>query len=163
VAVDDWGELEKVPDGSIVSLVGWARGRAHLAQQVAGQDCIGLAVPCQQKYPGVMETLHDFEIVNEPGLGVAVRADGARMVGEPNTNIGGGTNQLLLVASLGLPAGAVLSSWDAFAIRDGDPLMVVGFKRTLVDPEMFGIRQVPSRPELGSEPARPLLIFPIAL
>jgi hypothetical protein len=162
LALDDWTALENEPDGRLVSVVGWARGKDHLGQQVNGEVCIGMAVGCQQKYPGLMETLHDLELFDEAGQTISVRVEGARMLGKPNTNIGGGTNQMLLVASLDLPVGAVLSSWDAFVIRDGDPLMVVGFKQTVVEPGMFGIRQAPSRPQLVSSPPRPLLIFPIA-
>jgi hypothetical protein len=160
-AVDEWSALDYHPDGALVSLVGWARGQLHLGQRVAGQPCIGLAVPCQQKYPGILETLHDFDLLDEGGQPVPVRVAGGRMLGEANTSLGGGTEQILLVASLGLPAGALLSSWNAFAIREGDPLLVFGFKRTSIDPGMFGIRQAPSRSEIVSEPNRPMLIFAI--
>ena len=47
-------------------------------------------------------------------------------------------------------------------LRDGDPLLIVGFKRSMVDPNEHGLRQAPVRATVASSPPRPLLIFPIA-
>ena len=68
----------------------------------------------------------------------------------------------MLIASLDLPVGAVATGWDAFVLRDGDPVMAVGFKQTTLDPTQASLRSPPARTSLGSLPPRPLLIFPIA-
>jgi len=68
----------------------------------------------------------------------------------------------LLIASLDLPVGAVATGWDAFVLRDGDPVMLVGFKQTMLDPAQTTLRAPPARTSLSSLPEKPLLIFPIA-
>src|SRR5262245_19637674 len=67
VSIDDFQELEQQPDGTLVSLVGWIRARLQITQPVGGEPCIGLALACHQKYPGVLETLNDFDLVDESG------------------------------------------------------------------------------------------------
>ena len=54
------------------------------------------------------------------------------------------------------------TGWDAFVLRDGDPVMVVGFKQTALDPTAASMRATPARAAIGSSPPKPLLIFPIA-
>ena len=44
-------------------------------------------------------------------------------------------------------------------LRDGDPVMVLGFKQTVADPGQHAARQVPLRATLGSSSEQPLLIF----
>ena len=65
------------------------------------------------------------------------------------------------MASLDLPVGAVATGWDTFVLRDGDPVMVVGFKQTALDPQP-ACAAPPVRARSASLPAKPLLIFPIA-
>src|SRR5262245_11731681 len=86
VPIDDLSDLERQPDGTIVSLVGWIQARAQLTQPVAGEPAVGLALACQQKYPGVLETLNDFELVDEAGNTAFVQVAGGRMLGAPNVN-----------------------------------------------------------------------------
>lgn len=162
LTIDDWTELENAPEDQPISVVGWAHARLRLPHPVAGEPCIGLALACQQDYPGVLETLHDFDLVDETGRSIPIQVADARMLGEPTVDLGGGDSQHLLVASLDLPAGATLSGWHAFVLRDGDPLLIVGFKRSMVDPNEHGLRQAPVRATVASSPPRPLLIFPIA-
>jgi hypothetical protein len=160
--VDDWTALSGEPEGRVVSVVGWARGRAYLSHLVGGERCIGLALPCRDTHPGVLENLLDFDLVDESGQSVRIAVDGARMLGESNTRLHSGSNEdRLLVASLDLPTSAVPSDWRAFAIRDGDPLMVVGFKHTIIDPHEPGMRRNLTQSALGSSQAQPLLIFSI--
>lgn len=161
LAIDDWSQLEQAPEDQLVSVVGWARARLRLAHPVAGEPCIGLAFPCQQAYPGVLETLHDFDLVDEEGRLIPIQVSDGRMLGDATVDLGGGHDQRLLVASLDLPAGANPTGWHAFVLRDGDPLLIVGFKKLMVDPNEHGLRQAPVRATIASSPPRPLLIFPI--
>jgi hypothetical protein len=162
VAVDDFAALARQPDGTLVSVVGWIRAREQLPEAVAGEPCVGLALACHQKYPGVLETLNDFELIDESGQSVLVQVTGARMLGASNVNLTDDKARRLLIASLDLPVGAVATGWDAFVLRDGDPVMAVGFKQTMLDPSQSNLRSPPARTSLGSVPPRPLLIFPIA-
>lgn len=162
VAVDDLATLADQPDGTIVSLVGWIQSGAHLAERVAGEPAIGLAMACHQKYPGVLETLNDFDLVDEAGHIAHVQVAGARMLGESNVNLTDARARRLLVASLDLPVGAMATGWDAFVLRNGDPVMVVGFKQTGLDPTQASMRATPASAAVGSLPSKPLLIFPIA-
>jgi len=54
------------------------------------------------------------------------------------------------------------SSFQVHALRDGDPVMVVGFKKTVVDPEGASMRGEGERLALGSSAPCPLLVFTIA-
>jgi hypothetical protein len=162
VAVDDLAALERQPDGTLVSVVGWIRARDQLPEAVGGERCIGLALACHQKYPGVLETLNDFDLVDEAGRAVLIQVTGARMLGTSNVNLTDGKARRLLIASLDLPVGAMATGWDAFVLRDGDPVMAVGFKQTTLDPSQTNLRSPPARTSVGSLPPRPMLIFPIA-
>ena len=162
VAIDDLADLEQQADGTQVSVVGWVRARQQLSQMVAGEACIGLALACHQKYPGVLETLNDFDLVDEAGHTVLVQVTDARMLGATNVNLTDDKARRLLIASLDLPVGAVATGWDAFVLRDGDPVMAVGFKQTTLDPTQTSLRAPPARTSLASVAPRPLLIFPIA-
>jgi hypothetical protein len=162
VAVDDFSELERHPDGAAVSMVGWLRARTKLPERVAGEPCIGITLACHQRYPGVLETLHDFELVDEAGRTVPIQVTGARMLGKTNVNLTNANERRLVIASLNLPVGAVATGWDALVLRDGDPIMVVGFKQTALDPMQASLRAPAARAALVSLDPRPLLIFPIA-
>jgi len=162
VAIDDLAQLEQQPDGTLVSVVGWIRARQQLPEAVGGEPCIGLALACHQKYPGVLETLNDFDLVDEAGRAILVQVAGARMLGTSNVNLTDGKARRLLIASLDLPVGAVATGWDAFVLRDGDPVMAVGYKQTTLDPTQTNLRSPPARTSLGSLPPRPLLLFPLA-
>jgi hypothetical protein len=161
VAIDDFNELERQPDGTAVSLVGWIRAHAKLPERVAGEPCIGIALACHQKYPGVLETLDDFELVDEAGRTVPIQVAGARMLGEPNVNLANANERRLVIASLNLPVGAVATGWDALVLRDGDPIMAVGYKQTALDPTQASLRAPAARPAVVSLATKPLLIFPI--
>ena len=162
VPVDALAELGRHPDGTIVSLVGWVRARQQLPQPVAGEPCIGLALACQQRYPGVLETLYDFELVDEAGGAALVQVAGGRMLADSNVNLTDANARRLLIASLDLPVGAIATGWDAFVLRDGDPVMVVGFKQTALDPAQTSLRTPSARAAVTSLDPKPLLIFPIA-
>ena len=79
--------MERQADGTLVSVVGWIRARQQLPEAVAGEPCIGLALACHQKYPGVLETLNDFDLIDEAGRAVLVQVTGARMLGASNVNL----------------------------------------------------------------------------
>jgi hypothetical protein len=160
VAIDDWSALDGEPDGRVVSLVGWVRARAELATLVGGEPCVGIALGCMQTYPGVLESVHDFDLVDDEGRAIPVQVAGGRLLGEPNRRVFADAEGRLLVASLDLPAGAVSTS-DALVLRDGDAVAVIGFKATVVDPSAAGIRQAPVRTSIASAETRPLLIYPI--
>src|SRR5579863_5751930 len=67
VAADDWTALENAPNDTVVSAVGWVRGRQHLSKPIGGEPAVGVGIPCQHRFPGVFESLHDFELVDEEG------------------------------------------------------------------------------------------------
>lgn len=161
VAIDDFNDLEKQPDGTVVSVVGWIRARGLLPDKVANEPAIGLALACHQRYPGVLETLNDFDLIDEGGRRILVQVAGGRMFGASNVNLMDANARRLLVASLNLPIGAVATGWDAFVLRDGDPVMVVGFKQMARDPTQASLRSPPASPSVVSMPPKPLLVFPI--
>ena len=171
-AIDDFALLEDEPDGQLVSLVGWAQTRERLTQStaggggdglnVAGEACIGLAIACHQRYPGVLETSHDFNLVDETGNSVLVQMADARMLGASNVNLTNANARRMLIESLNLPVGAVATGWDAYGLRDGDPVMIVGFKQQAMDPTQHSLRGTPARAIVASMAPRPLLVFPIA-
>src|SRR6185312_11527910 len=141
LAADDWTALAAEPNDTIVSVVGWVRGRQHLAHPIGGERAVGLGLPCQQRYPGVFEVLHDFDLVDEP-------------------NVALDSHQLrLLYAALEVASGATPSGWYVHRLRAGDPVMVVGDKQDFLDPADPGFRGRAPRPALAAAPPRPLLIF----
>jgi hypothetical protein len=193
--LDDWDRLEAEPDGRVVSLVGWVRGRSTLRYPLDGRPLVGLALGCrtkikeyragssrssffglalwarrirvvysvEQTYAGVMESVNDFELVDEEGRAIPIRVADARLVGPANTIVQ--TSDLvgqMVISSLELPLAVEPLGWDLLALRDGDPVMVIGFKTTFVDAAEAGTRQAPVRIGLGSSSPRPLLIYPIA-
>jgi hypothetical protein len=159
--VDDWGTLDEHSDGTLVSLVGWARARQRLAQPVCGERCIGIALGCQMNYPGVLESVHDFDLIDEQGRKIPILVAGGRLFGEPNVRVFSDPEGRMLVASLDLPAGAVPTA-DALALRDGDPLMIVGFKTSIADDQHSGMREAPVQVVIASAETLPLLIYPLA-
>ena len=170
--IDDFALLEHEPDGAMVSLVGWAQARNLLPQgrsgsgggigiKMAGEACIGLTIACHQRYPGVLETSHDFSLVDEDGNSVLVQMADARMLGATNVNLTDANGRRMLIASLDLPVGAVATGWDAYGLRDGDPVMIVGFKQVAMDPTQHSLRGTPVRAVVASLSPRPLLVFPI--
>jgi hypothetical protein len=144
----------------VVSLVGWVSGHAQLAGTVAGEPCVGVALGCQHNYPGVFESLHDFDLLDEAGRGVTIRVEGGRLLGEPQHRLYGTDEERMLIGALELPATAA-STGDAYVLRDGDPVMVIGFKTTMFDAGEAGARQAPVRTAVASSPERPLLVYPI--
>jgi hypothetical protein len=154
-AHDDWNALDGEPDGRVVSLVGWLRGRAHLTQAAGGERCVGLAVPCRQTYHAVLEMMNDFDLVDELGRTIPVQVADARLLGAPNVVL-----DQAAIDSLHLPVGTIPSR-HALAFRDGDPVLVVGFKKTIVDPGQRGLRQAPVCVAIGSSLPRPLLLIPL--
>ncbi len=160
VAADDWAALGDVPDGTVVSIVGWVRGRLHLDKPIGDESAVAVALPCQDKFPGVFESAHDFELVDEEGRAIPIQVADGRMFGKPNVALD--SHQLRhLCSELGVPSGATPSGWQVYSLRDGDPLMVVGCKRSFLDPTESSLRGPTPRPALGSAPPRPLLIFSI--
>jgi hypothetical protein len=161
VAADDWARLAAEPDETVASVVGWVRGRQYLSKPIGGEKAVGVALPCQLTYPGVFESLHDFELVDEEGRTILVQAADARILGAGNITLE--SNELrLLYGAFEIPSGITHSGWHVFVLRDGDPVMVLGTKRTVLDPTQPSFRTPPQSLALGSAPSAPLLIFSIA-
>jgi hypothetical protein len=158
VAADDWEALAREPEGQVASVLGWVRARAHLQNPIGGQPAIGVAVPCQSKFPGVLEAMNDFELCDEEGRTLLVQVADGRTFGTPNVSLEGRELQMLF-AALEVPTGVTASSWQVHALREGDPVMVVGFKRTVVDPGEASLRQPGERLAMGSQAPCPLLVF----
>lgn len=160
--VDDFKALADEPDGRLVSLVGWVRGHGYLYQPVGGERAVGLTLHCQDGVPFVMETMHNFDLLDEEGnQALVVTADG-RLYGDTNVRLSRASqDDRQLVTSLDLPAAAVLSDWNAFVVRDGDPVMVVGTKTTVQDLTQLQHDRSIARTAVASTKTRPLLLFPI--
>ncbi len=139
------------------------RGHLYLPQPIGGENVVGVALPCQHNFPGVFESLHDFDLVDEEGRSILVQATEGRLFGTPNVSLE--SNELrVLFASLGIPSGATPSGWQVHTLRDGDPVMVVGTKQTVLDPNEGNFRGPAGRLALASSaaPACPLMVFSIA-
>jgi hypothetical protein len=161
VAADDWAALENEPNDTVVSAVGWVRGRQHLSKPIGGEPTVGVGIPCQHHFPGVFESLHDFDLVDEEGRSILIQASEGRMFGTPNIALD--SHELRhLYADLGVPSGATNSGWHIHSLRSGDPVMVVGYKQTVVDPNEPSFRGPQARLSLASSPPCPLMIFSLA-
>ncbi|HEY6477793.1 MAG TPA: hypothetical protein VI456_14550, partial [Polyangia bacterium] len=146
------------PDDTVVSVVGWVSARQRFDKPIGGEPAVGLALPCQHRYPGTFESLHDFDLVDEQGRTLFIGAADGRLFGAPNLVLD--SHQLrLLYSDLGVPSGATPSSWHVHTLRDGDPVMVLGTKQTIVDPGESGFRGPPTRLALAASPPRPLVVF----
>jgi hypothetical protein len=160
-AADDWAALENAPNDTLVSTVGWVRGRQHLSKPIGGEPAVGVGIPCQHRFPGVFESLHDFELVDEEGRSILIQASEGRMFGTPNVALD--SHELRhLYADLGIPSGATNSGWHIHSLRSGDPVMVVGYKQTVIDPSEPSFRGPQGRLALASAPPCPLMIFTLA-
>jgi hypothetical protein len=117
----------------------------------------------EQTYAGTMESVNDFELVDEQGRAIPIRVADARLVGPANTIIQASDLQgQMVISALDLPLAVEPVGWDVLTVRDGDPVMVIGFKTTIVDGGGAGTRQAPVRTAVASSPACPMLIYPIA-
>jgi hypothetical protein len=158
--IDDLSLLANEPDGRLVSLVGWVRGHGYLYHHAAGQPAVGLTLRCQDGVPFVMETLHNFDLVDEAGAAALVATADGRVYGDANVRLSrAGEGDRQLVMSLDLPATAVPTDWNAFVVRDGDPVMVVGTKTTIQDLSELQYGRAAHRTAVASTKERPLLIF----
>jgi hypothetical protein len=180
--VDDWSALDAEPDGRLVSVVGWVSARRSLEHPIDGRRCVGLVLDCQatrtemrnddrgnglgarrisyrQPHEAIVEVSEDFDLVDEAGRTLPVQVADARLLGRRNVDrLGDDLDEQRFLASLHLPIDAVPVGNDVFAIRDGDPVAVIGFKTSLVDARVLSHRGPPVRVGLGSLPPRPLLI-----
>jgi hypothetical protein len=160
--IDDLAALEAEPDDRVVSLVGWVRGTGYVDHPVGGQRAIGLALPCQDGLPFVMETLHNFELVDEAGNAALVITGAGRLLGPSNAQLSrASVDDRQLLHSLNLPPTTVPTDWNALVVRDGDPVLVVGAKTTIQDLSQLQFDRAASRPAVASTRQRPLLVFPL--
>jgi hypothetical protein len=161
VAADDWTKLGAEPNDTVASVVGWVRGRQRFDKPIGGEPAVGVALPCQHHYPGIFESLHDFDLVDEQGQTIFIHAADGRLFGAMNVILD--SHQLRhLYSDLAVPPGATPSGWHIHTLRDGDPVMVLGIKRTIVDPSESGLRGPPERLALASSAPRPLVVFSIS-
>jgi hypothetical protein len=160
--IDDLSALEAEPDDRIVSLVGWVRGTGYVDHPVGGQRAVGLALHCQDGLPFVMETLHNFELVDEAGNAALVVTGDGRLLGRSNVQLSrASADDRQLLHSLNLPATTVPTDWNAMVVRDGDPVLVVGGKTTIQDLSQLQFDRTALRPAIASTRKRPLLVFPL--
>jgi hypothetical protein len=163
VAIDDLAALDAEPDGRLVSLVGWVRGRAYVDRLVDGQRAVGLTLRCQDGLPFVLELMHNFDLVDEAGNEILVATADGRLFGESNVRLSRASHDdRQFVLSLDLPAAAVPTDWNVFVVRDGDPVMVMGTKTTLQDFAELQHNRSASITAVASVKGRPLLLFPLA-
>jgi hypothetical protein len=159
-AIDDYAALAEQAEGTVVSLVGWVRGHGYLEHTVGGHQAVGLALPCRGLT--VVETLHNFDLVDEAGATALVVAQGARLLGQPKVPISRvDAEDRALLHELNLPAGVVPTYWTAFVVRDGDPVMVIGTKATVHDMTELQHGRAAARTAVTSQAKRPLLIVPL--
>jgi hypothetical protein len=110
-----------------------------------------------------MESVNDFDLVDEDGRALPIRVADARLIGPSNTIVQASDLEgQMVISSLDLPLAVEPLGWDVLAVRDGDPVMVIGFKTTIVDGGEAGARQAPVRTAIASAPPCPMLIYPIA-
>jgi hypothetical protein len=160
--VDDLTALGDEPDGRLVSLVGWVRGHGYVGPLVDGAQAVGLTLRCQDGMPFVVETMHNFDLIDEAGNPALVLTGDGRLFGEANVRLDRSSNDdRHLVLALDLPAAAVPTDWNVLAVRDGDPVMVVGTKTTIQDYSQIQHNRSVARTAVASSNERPLLIFPI--
>jgi hypothetical protein len=159
-AIDDLAALDGEPDGRLVSIVGWVRGHGYVDRPVAGQEAVGLALPCQDSAAMVMELMHNFDLVDEEGRTALVATGDGRLFGPSNVRLSRADDRDLIL-SLDLPATAVPTDWNAFVVRDGDPVMVIGTKTTVQDLTQLQHNRSVDRTAVASAKGRPLLVFPI--
>jgi hypothetical protein len=161
-AIDDLDALDGEADGRIVSLVGWVRGQGYVDHPVEGKRAVGLALPCQDTSPYVMETLHNFELVDEVGGAVLVATGDGRLLGPSNVQLSrASADDRQLLMSLELPPTMTPADWNACVVRDGDPVMVVGTKTTIQDLTRLQQNRRVDRTAVASTKGRPLLVFPL--
>jgi hypothetical protein len=185
LALDDWSKFAEAPDDRPISLCGWVRARRQLGFRVDGQPCVGLALGCRlktlqtytsmdydiwtgrhreveyiQRYSEVMETLHDFDLVDGDGRAIPIRVAGGRLLGERNVALlGDDQDERDLITWLALPRGCRPLRRKAYILRDGDPVMVVGYRTAVRDPGQAGLREAPIEAALASAPPLPLLVY----
>jgi hypothetical protein len=136
------------------SLLGWA---------LWGAKRVRFVYSFEQTYAGVMESVNDFDLVDAEGRAVPIRVAGGRLVGAGNTIVQtGDVAEQMALSSLDVPLAAEPRPWDVLALHDGDAVMVIGFKTTVVDAVEAGARQAPVRVAIASSPERPLLLYPIS-
>jgi hypothetical protein len=123
---------------------------------------VGLTLRFQDGLPLVMETMHNFDLVDEAGNKALVLTSEGRLYGEANVRLSRGSiDDRQLVMSFDLPASAVPTDWNVRVVRDGDPVMVVGTKTKIQDlAELLNNRSA-SRTAVASAKAKPLLLFPL--
>jgi len=120
VAADDWTALESAPNDTVVSAVGWVRGRQHLSKPIGGEPAVGVGIPCQHRFPGVFESLHDFELVDEEGRSILIQASEGRISVSPTSPSTATTSVICMQTSAsppGPPIPAGTSTASAAAIR----------------------------------------------
>jgi hypothetical protein len=173
--LDDWSKLAGAPDDRPLSLVGRVRGRSHLRDLVDGKQSVGVTLGCRaqisttwvvrnrylegasvyeysRRCSEFVEVLYDFDLVDDQGQVVPILVAGGRLIGRRNVGVlGDDQEEINLIASLLLPPEVKVLGRRAFVLRDGDPVMVIGFKSTLMDPGDLGA--------LASAPPIPLLVY----
>ncbi|HVZ74335.1 MAG TPA: hypothetical protein VHJ20_18270 [Polyangia bacterium] len=158
-SVDNLDAFPAEPDGRLISLVGWVSADGFLPRPVAGEDAVGLALRVQDTYPYLFETMLNFDLVDERGEAVLIATGGGRLFGRATVQLDRANEaDRALVTSLDVPASAVPTDWNAFVLREGDPVMVIGTKATLQDLTEAQRNRPTLRPALASAPGRPLLI-----
>jgi hypothetical protein len=158
-SLDDLKAFPAEPDGRLISLVGWVSADGFLPRQVDGQDVVGLAIGVQDTYPYVFETMLNFDLVDETGEAVLVATAGGRLIGRSTVRLQRGSDAARsLVNWLDIPASATPTDWNAFVLREGDPVMVIGTKATLQDMSEMERHRPTVRPALATSPGRPVLI-----
>jgi len=186
LAIDDLSKLGDAPADRPISVVGWVRGRSHLPYQVDGKPCVGLALGCRahvletltgprrdlwtgrrtetqwvQRHSELMEVLCDFDLVDDAGHSIPIGVARARLIGDRNVDlVGDDVDERALLGWLRLPSNVRALGRKAFALRDGDPVMVVGFRPGPTDDQgapaaapTFAVAA------LVSAPAVPLLVY----
>jgi hypothetical protein len=159
--LDDLNALAAEPDGRIVSVVGWVRGHGYLYHPVDGKPAVGLTLKFQDVHPFVLETMHNFDLLGEAGDAALVVTEGGRMLGTPNVRLNRASHEdRNLISGLDVPSNATPTDWNAYVVRDGDPILVIGTKTTVHDISQPG--RPTARPAIASTKERPVLILPLA-
>lgn len=176
--VNQWRALESLPDGTLVSLVGYVRAKAVFPDSIGGRQPVGVTldlwVTSDQSEPdplswipgrsrqrrGLAAASFNFDLVSEQGLSVPVAVRDGHLLLEPDLQATNIVETERLLGRLEAPAGARIRGGRYGALFDRAAIEVIGFVRKQpgrARGEPSAIHSV----EIASRRDRPLLVIPL--
>jgi hypothetical protein len=152
--IQAWTELDEIPDGTPVSVVGYVKARLSFPDDIGGKPAVGVVVelwvtaeevemgrfgwlPSFGRGSGAtsktrqrrafMEGAFDFDLASEAGETVSVAVPDGHMLVEPTRRAASMVETEKLLARLDTPVGAQGLGGRYGVLHDGDPVEVIGF------------------------------------